>query len=171
MHLLEAEDQLKIAKEQITDMKKKLAEAEEAKNVAEWAKDEALKAKEEAVFTRSKAKSSKEEVEEEAYDFGVVETQATIKAQVHGVCKLWNEALKLVGVEASSDLWKVENVHYPPTIREAAPSNSKVREAPEEAKAAGLGAILAITVPEETARESEPSRVAETSEGLNPNAP
>ena len=69
-------------------MKKKLAEAEEAKNVTEWAKDEALRAKEEAVFTRSEAKSSKEEVEEEAYDFGVVETQATIKAQVHGVCKL-----------------------------------------------------------------------------------
>ena len=152
-------------------MKKKLAEAEEAKNVAEWAKDEALKAKEEAVFTRSKAKSSKEEVEEEAYDFGVAETQATIKAQVHGVCKLWNKALKLAGVEASSDLWKVENVYYSPTIREAAPSSSKVRDAPEEAKAAGLGAILAITVPEEPAKESEPSRVAETSEGLNSDAP
>ena len=86
--MLVSEDLLKIAKEQIIDLKKKLAEAEEAKNVAEWAKDEALKAKEEAVFTRSKAKSSKEEVEEEAYDFGVAETQATIKAQVHGVCKL-----------------------------------------------------------------------------------
>ena len=169
--MLEAEDQLKIAKGQITDMKKKLAEAEEAKNVAEWAKDEALRAKEKAVFTRSEAKSFKEEVEEEAYDFGVAETQATIKAQVHWVCKLWNEALKLAGVEASFDLWKVENVYYPPTIREAAPSSSKVRDAPEEAKAAGLRAILAITIPEEPARESEPSRVAETSEGLNPDAP
>ena len=34
-HLLEAEDQLKIANEQITDLKKKLAEAKGAKNVAE----------------------------------------------------------------------------------------------------------------------------------------
>ena len=31
--LLEAEDQLKIAKEQITDLKKKLAEVEGAKNI------------------------------------------------------------------------------------------------------------------------------------------
>ena len=65
----------------------------------------------------------------------------------------------------------MENVYYPPTIREAAPSNSKVRDAPEEAKAAGLRAVLAITVPEEPARESEPSRVVETSKGLNPDAP
>ena len=50
--MLEAEDQLKIAKEQIVDLKKKLAKAKEAKNVAEWARDEALKAKEEAVFAR-----------------------------------------------------------------------------------------------------------------------
>ena len=65
----------------------------------------------------------------------------------------------------------MENVYYSPTIREAAPSSSKVRDAPEEVKAAGLGAILAITVPEEPAKESEPSRVAETSEGLNSDAP
>ena len=139
--------------------------------MAEWAKDEALRAKEEAVFTRSEAESSKEE----AYDLGVAETQATIKAQVPGVCRrycsqIWNEALKLAGVEASFDLWKVENVYYPPTIREATPSNSKVRDALEEAKVASPGAVLAITVPEEPARESEPSRAVETSEGLNPDA-
>ena len=42
--LLEAKDQLKIAKEQITDLKKKLAEAKGAKNVTKWARDEALRA-------------------------------------------------------------------------------------------------------------------------------
>ena len=47
-------------------MKKKLVEDEGAKNVTEWAKDEALRANEEAVFT-----------------------QATIKAQVPGVCRLY----------------------------------------------------------------------------------
>ena len=52
----------------------------------------------------------------------------------------------------------MENVYYPPTIKEAAPSSSKVRDAPVEAKA----------IPKEPARESEPSRAAETSEGLNP---
>ena len=121
---------MKIAKEQITDLKKKLAEAEGAKNVAEWARDEALMAKEEAVFTRAEVESSKEKVKEEAYDLRVAETQATLKAQVPGVCRLycsqiWNETLKQARVEVSSDLWKVENVYYPPAIRETAPSNSE----------------------------------------------
>ena len=40
----------------------------------------------------------------------------------------------------SSDLWKVENVYYPPTIRETALSSSEARDAPEEAKAARLEA-------------------------------
>ena len=167
---------MKIAKEQITNLKKKLAEAEGAKNVVEWARDEALKAKEEAVFTRVEAESSKEKAGEEAYDLGVTETQATLKAQVLRVCRLycsqvWNEALKQAGVEASSDLWKVEHVYYPPTIKEVAPSSSKVRDAPEEAEVARFGVILAITSPEEPAKESEPSGAAETGEGQNPDAP
>ena len=78
--LLKAEDQLKIAKEQIIDLKKKLAKAEGAKNVAKWARDEALRAKEEAVFTRAEAESSKEKTKDAAYDLGVVETLATLKA-------------------------------------------------------------------------------------------
>ena len=87
--MLEVEDQLKIAKEQIIDLKRKQTKAEGAKNVAEWARDKALRAKEEAVFTRSEVKSSKEKVDEEAYDLGVAETQATLKAQVPGVCRLY----------------------------------------------------------------------------------
>ena len=51
-----------------------------------------MRAKEEAEFART-------EVEEEAYDAGVAETEAALKAQVPGVCRLyysqvWNEALK-----------------------------------------------------------------------------
>ena len=97
--LLEAEGQLQIAKEQIVDLKQKLAEVEGVKNVAEWARDEALRAKEEAMFAKSKAECSKEKAEEEAYDLGVAETQATLKAQVPRVCRLyysqvWIEALK-----------------------------------------------------------------------------
>ena len=80
-------------------MKKKLIEAEGAKNVAEWARDEALRAKKEAVFARAKTECSKEKAEEEAYDLGVAKTQATLKAQVPEVCRLycsqvWNEAFK-----------------------------------------------------------------------------
>ena len=157
-------------------MKKKLAEAEGAKNVAEWAKDKALRAKVEAVFARAKVKSSKEKAVDEAYDLGVADTQATLKAQVYGVCKLyysqvWNKALKQAGVEASSDLWRVENVYYPPTIRETAPSSSEARDAPEETEAAGPEVALAITAPDEPAMESKPSGAIETSEGLNFKAP
>ena len=43
--LLEAEDQLQIAKGQINDLKKKLTMAENAKGVAEHARDEAVRAK------------------------------------------------------------------------------------------------------------------------------
>ena len=107
--LLEAEEQLQIAKEQIVDLKKKLVEAEGAKNVAMWARDEALRAKEEAEFARTEAECSKEKAEEEAYNSGVAETQAALKAQVPGVCRLycsqvWNETLKQAWVDASSNL-------------------------------------------------------------------
>ena len=51
------------------------------------------------MFAKTDAKCSKEKAEEEAYDLGVAETQATLKAQVLGACRLycsqvWNEALK-----------------------------------------------------------------------------
>ena len=174
--LLEAEAQLQIAKEQIADLKKKLVEAEGAKNVAEWARDEALRAKEEAVFAKAEAECSKEKAEEETYDLEMAETQAVLKAQVPRVCRLycsqvWNEALKQAGVEASSDLWKVEHVYYPSAIKEDVPSSSEARDAPEEVEVAGTGAVLEITSPEEPAKESEPSGVAGANEGQNPDAP
>ena len=65
---------------QIVDLKEKLAEVEGTKNVAKWAKDKALRAKEEAVFAKIKAECSKEKAKEEAYNLGVVETQAALKA-------------------------------------------------------------------------------------------
>ena len=80
---------MQIAKEQIVNLKQKLAAVEGAKKVAEWARDKALKAKEEAVFARTKAECSKEKAEEEAYDLGVAETQANLKAQVPRVCRLY----------------------------------------------------------------------------------
>ena len=128
------------------------------------------------MFARTEAECSKEKDEEEAYNLGVAETQATLKAQVPGVCRLycsqvWNEALKQVGVEASSDLWKAEHVYYPSTIREDAPSNSAVRDALEEVEAAGPRAALATTSSEGPAKESEPSGAIEMNEGQNPDAP
>ena len=98
---------------------------------------------------------------------GVAETQATLKAQVLGVCRLyysqvWNESLKQAGVEASSDLWKMENVYYPPAIREIAAASSEAEVALEEAETARPEAALAITVPDEPTKESELSGTAES---------
>ena len=82
--------------------------------------------------------------------------------------QVWNEALKQTGVEASSNLWKVENVYYPPAIRETAPSSSKAKNAPEEAETARPEVALAMIAPDEPIRESELSEATETNEGLNP---
>ena len=122
--LLEAEDQLQIAKELIKDLNKKLVTAEHDKGVAEYARDEALRARREAEFARNEAEAAKETVEDDGYNARVAETQAILKAQIPGVCRLycsqvWEEALKRDGVDASSDLWKAENIFYPTAIREA----------------------------------------------------
>ena len=85
--------------------------------------------------------------------------------------QLWNETLKQAKVEASSDLWKVENVYYPPAIRETAPSGSEIGGVPEEAEAAGTVVAVTITAPNEPAKESKPPRVAETGESLSLKAP
>ena len=50
-------------------------------------------------------------------------------------------------------------------------TSSEVRDAPEEAEVAGSRVVLAITSPEEPAKESEPSGAAETGEDQNPDAP
>ena len=126
---------MEIAKEQIGDLKEKLTKAERAKGVAKWARDEAVRAKTEAEFAKIEAETSKDKTEEEAYDAGVAETKAILKAQIPGVCRLycsqvWNEALKRAGVEASSNLWKAEKVYYPPAICETASASSKAVSAP-----------------------------------------
>ena len=48
--------------------------------MAIWARDEAVRANEEVEFTRTEAESSKEKDEEEAYDAGVAEIEAALKA-------------------------------------------------------------------------------------------
>ena len=127
--LLEAEDQLRIAKELIKDLNKRLVTAEHDKGVAEYARDEAMRAKREAEFARNEAEAVKETAEDDGYNAGVADTQASLKAQIPGVCRLycsqvWEEALKRAGVDASSDLWKAENIFYPTAIREATSTSS-----------------------------------------------
>ena len=65
----------------------------------------------------------------------------------------------------------MENVYYPPAIRETSPSSSKAKGALKEAEAAEPEAALAIIALDEPAKESELSRAIETNEGLNPDMP
>ena len=127
-------------------------------------------------FAKTEAKSSKEKAEEEAYNLGVAKTQATLKAQVPGVCRLycsqvWNKALKQAGVEASSDPWRVENVYYPPAIWKTAPVGSEAESAPEEAETTRPEAALVITTPNEPVEEGKLPEATETHGSLNLEAP
>ena len=65
----------------------------------------------------------------------------------------------------------MENVYYPPAIREIAPASSEAESVPEEAETARLEAALAITAPNEPAEEGEFLGAAETHGDLNPVAP
>ena len=126
---LEAEDQLRIAKELIEDLNKQLVAAVHEKGVAEYARDEAQRAKQEAEFARNDAEAAKNTAEDDGYNMGVAETQATLKAQIPGVCRfycsqVWEEALKRAGVDTSSDLWKAESVFYPAAIRDTTSTSS-----------------------------------------------
>ena len=73
------------------------------------------------------AEKAKDQAEQDGYDVGVAETKEALRAEVSGVCRayclqVWNEALNLARVEASSALKRAENVYYPPIIQ--APSSS-----------------------------------------------
>uniref|UniRef100_A0A7N2M444 Uncharacterized protein n=1 Tax=Quercus lobata TaxID=97700 RepID=A0A7N2M444_QUELO len=137
--LLEAEDQLRIAKELIDELNKRLIAAEHDKGMAEYACDETIRAKREAEFARNEAEAAKETAEDD-------------------------EALKPAGVNASFDLWKAENIFYPTAIREATSTSSvAVSDQPEE------GVIQLETVqvgasPGETLKGGEPQEVIETSQ-------
>ncbi|XP_023917418.1 uncharacterized protein LOC112028956 [Quercus suber] len=132
--LQDIEGQLQAAQEDITDLKQKLAEAVGVKGIAEYAKEEAGRAKDEAVFARIDAERSVEQAEEEAFAEGVAKTEATLKAQIPKVCRrfcsqTWNEAFNQAGVDASSDLKRVEKVYYPPAIREVTLVTSEAESA------------------------------------------
>ena len=68
--------------------------------------------------------------EQKGYDLEVAETEETLRAEVPVVCHIYcaqtsDEALNWVGVEASSELRKVENVFYPPAIRVSDPPSTQ----------------------------------------------
>ncbi|XP_065633832.1 uncharacterized protein LOC136069338 [Quercus suber] len=174
--LADAKEQLAIAKELVANLTKKAAAAEEAKNAAEWAKDEAIRAKAESDFGREEALASKEEAEKAAYAAGVAEMEAAYKAQVPGVCRrycsqVWGEALKQAGVEASSDLWKVESVYYPPAICEATSGSSEVEEVVEEVGATPSEGASVAGLAGEPVKGGDPPGVVGSREGPDEGAP
>ncbi|XP_050277778.1 uncharacterized protein LOC126719247 [Quercus robur] len=174
--LLEAEDQLRIAKEQINDLKKRLILAENDKGVAEYARDEAMRAKQEAEFARNEAEAARETAEDEGYNAGVAETQASLKAQILGVCRLycsqvWEEALKRAGVDASSDLWKAENIFYPTAICEAASTSSEAVSDQHEGGVTQSEAAQVSVPPSESLKGGEPHDVIEAPESMDLEVP
>ena len=174
--LAEAEEQLKTAKGLLADLPQRVAASESDKKAAEWARDEALRAKLEADQGREEALATKREAEEEAYTAGMEETAATFRSEVPALCRrysaeVWREALRQAGVEASSDLWKEENVYYPPAIREAAPSGAEAEEAAEETGTATGEDISTAEPVAELAQGSDPPKAAESGEGPVGEAP
>ena len=130
-----------------------------------------MRAKTEAEFAKTKVETSKDKAEEEAYDAGVADTQATLKAQTLGVCRLycsqvWNEALKQARVEASFVLWKAEKVYYPSAIRETAFVSAEAVSASQKTEAAQL-----VLTSDEPTKGGELHGATKTPGGLTPKMP
>ena len=80
----------------------------------------------EAKKAKVEAEKARDEVEQHGYDVGVAETKDTLRAQVPAICRTycaqtWEKALNRVGVEASSELRRPENIYFPLTIRASTP--------------------------------------------------
>ena len=157
-------------------MKKKLIMADNTKGVAEFARDETVRAKQEVELARNEAEAARDKAKEEGYETGVAETQASFKAQIPGVCRLycsqvWEEALKQDGVEVSSDLWKAESIFYPPAIRGTAFASSEAMSDPHETGVAQSEVAQIIVPPGELTEGGEPHAATEAPGGLNPEMP
>ena len=89
---------------------------------------------------KAKAEKERDEAKQHSYDVGVAETEDTLRAEVPVVCRAYctqtqEEALNQVGIEASSELRKPENIVFPlalqiPSQKEVAPpTHQPVKEA------------------------------------------
>ena len=174
--VLEAEDQLRIAKGLIEDLNKQLAAAVHEKGVAEYARDEAVRAKQEAEFARNDAEAAKNTAEDDGYNLGVAETQATLKAQIPGVCRfycsqVWEEALKQAGVDASSTLWKAESIFYSAAIREVSSTSSVATEDQPDEEVTPLEDLQASGSAGKAPKEGEFQDATVKSQHTDPEAP
>ena len=125
----EVNDQLAAAKEQLATLRKQLKETQRLRDQAEKVKAKAEEAK-------AKAEREKEETEQHGYDVDMAETEDALRAEVPAVCRAyctqtWEEALNRAGIDASSELRKLENIFFLPTLqvpnqKEAAPLVSQL---------------------------------------------
>ena len=116
------------SKEQLAALKKQLEEAKKLR-------DQAEKARVQAKEDKAKAEKERDVVEQHGYDVGVAETEDNLKVEVLTVCRAyytqtWEEALNRVGIDASSEQRKPENIIFPlalqiPNQKEAAPPVSQ----------------------------------------------
>ena len=122
-------------------------------------RERAEKSKEQAEKAKINAEQAMNEAEQRGYEVGIAETEKALRAEIPEVCgiycaRTWSEALNRAGVEASSELHRLENVFYPEAIRpsvllphqadapspvinlneEVLPRNSPPRGQPEPAK-------------------------------------
>ena len=91
--------------------------------------DEAQKLKDQAKKLRAEVEKARDEAEQCGYDIGIAKTEDALRAEVPTVCQAycaqtWEKALNQIGIEASSELRRPENVYIPLTIRASdLPSN------------------------------------------------
>ena len=95
-------------------MKKQLEEAQRLRDQVEKARAEAEKAK-------AKAEKERDELEQYSYDVDMAKTEDALRAEVLAVCRAnctqtWEEALNRAGIDASSELRKLENIIFPPAL-------------------------------------------------------
>ena len=120
----EANKQLAASKEQLAALKKQLEEAKKLRYQAE-------KARVQAEEDKAKAEKERDVAEQHSYDVGIAETEDALRAKVLAVCRAyctqtWEEALNRVGIDASYEQRKPENIIFPfalqiPNQKEAAP--------------------------------------------------
>ena len=107
----EANEQLAASKEQLAALKKQLEEAKKLR-------DQAEKARVQAEEDKAKTEKERDVAEQHGYDVGVAETKDALRAEVPAVCRAyctqtWEESLNRTGIDASSELRKLENIIFP----------------------------------------------------------
>ena len=80
-------------------------------------KDQVEKARMQAEEDRAKAEKERDEAKQHGYDVGIAETEDTLRAEVPAMCRAyctqtWEEALNQAGIEASSELRKLEKFSF-----------------------------------------------------------